>query len=93
MQVNEVPHYSKTASGLSLQPGSNGQVFAATCHDILRIFDIRSNSTGRPMIEITQSRNPQLLWSVGFSPCEANQVATSGSKVGTHLFDIRFPAW
>ena len=50
MQVNEVPHYSKTASGLSLQPGSNGQVFAATCHDILRIFDIRSNSTGRPMI-------------------------------------------
>jgi len=100
------------ASALALQPGSNGQVFGVCCHDMLRIFDIRSNAKGKviiyylilghqlfitihlgSVIEMMQSQNPELLWSVMFSPLEPNLVVTSGSKVGTLLHDIRFPNW
>lgn len=45
------------------------------------------------VIEMMQSQNPELLWSVMFSPLEPNLVVTSGSKVGTLLHDIRFPNW
>jgi len=44
-KANSVPHDSH-ASALALQPGSNGQVFGACCHDVLRVFDTRSSSKG-----------------------------------------------
>ena len=44
--MNSVVHLD-TIWGFSIQPGTNGNVFASACSDgILRLFDIRHSVTG-----------------------------------------------
>ena len=46
-EISLIPNKNTSVRNISLQPESNGDIFAAACYDhTLRIFDVRNSGNG-----------------------------------------------